>query len=145
MSVEETRRVLEAYFSGDHGDVSTLADDAVFRVMSTGEEHRGPEAIKAMLDYFYRQVFEADAHPRNLVVGEGSAAGEWDFVGRHIGEFAGVPATGKEVNIPLCVCYDGRQDRGGPHLLRSAGIPGASRCPGLSGVSRIPWGGGVSS
>lgn len=29
MSVEETRRVLEAYFSGAHADVSTLADDAV--------------------------------------------------------------------------------------------------------------------
>lgn len=79
--------------------------------MSTGEEHRGPEAIRAMLDYFYHQAFEADAHPRNLVVGEGTAAGEWDFVGRHTGEFAGVPATGKEVNVPLCVCYDLRDGK----------------------------------
>jgi predicted ester cyclase len=31
---------------------------------------------------------------------------EADFVGRHIGEFAGVPATGREVNVPYCVAYD---------------------------------------
>jgi predicted ester cyclase len=27
-------------------------------------------------------------------------------VGKHIGEFAGVPATHKDVRIPLCVVYD---------------------------------------
>jgi predicted ester cyclase len=31
---------------------------------------------------------------------------EGDFVGKHIGEFAGVPATGKTVRVPLCVVYD---------------------------------------
>jgi hypothetical protein len=29
-----------------------------------------------------------------------------DFVGKHIGEFAGIPATGKDVRVPLCVVYD---------------------------------------
>jgi predicted ester cyclase len=27
-------------------------------------------------------------------------------VGKHIGEFAGIPATGKDFRVPLCVVYD---------------------------------------
>lgn len=111
MSVEETRDVIERYFAADHGDVNVMADDVVFRVMATGDDHHGPEDITRMLDFFYHVAFEATARQRNLVIGEGSAVGEWDFVGRHIGEFAGVPATNREVNVPLCVAYDLRDGK----------------------------------
>lgn len=43
---------------------------------------------------------------RKITYGESSAVGEWDFVGKHVAEFAGVPATNKEVRVPLCVAYD---------------------------------------
>ncbi len=32
-------------------------------------------------------------------------------MGKHIGEFAGIPATGKDVKVPLCVVYDLENDR----------------------------------
>lgn len=35
-----------------------------------------------------------------------SAALAATFVGTHIGEFAGIPATGREVRVPLTVLYD---------------------------------------
>lgn len=111
MSADETRDVLERYFAADHGVGDVMADDAVFRIMATGEEYRGPEAIGQMLDFFYHRAFTAEARTRNLVIGEGSAVGEWEFVGRHTGEFAGVPATGKDVNVPLCVAYDLRDGK----------------------------------
>jgi predicted ester cyclase len=31
---------------------------------------------------------------------------EGDFVGKHIGEFVGIPATGKDVRVPMCISYD---------------------------------------
>jgi len=111
MRVEETRRVMERYVASEHGDVSDMADDVVFRVMATGDEHRTPAGVLAMLGYFYHGAFEATAEPRRFVVGPGSAVLEADFVGRHIGEFAGVPATGREVRVPLCVCYDLRNGK----------------------------------
>jgi predicted ester cyclase len=36
---------------------------------------------------------------------------EGDFVGKHIGEFAGIPATGKDVRVPICVVYDLENDQ----------------------------------
>ena len=40
--------------------------------------------------------------------------------GKHIGEFAGIPATGKQVRVPLTVVYDvanGRISRGRIYLI----------------------------
>ena len=111
MSVDETRAVMERYIASEHGDVSSMADDVVFRVMATGAEHHTPAGVLGMLQYFYSVAFEATAETRKFVVGPGSAVLEADFVGRHIGEFAGVPATGREVRVPLCVCYDLRDGK----------------------------------
>jgi steroid delta-isomerase-like uncharacterized protein len=106
MSVDATRAVMDRYLASGHGDLDVMAPDVCFTVMATGQEFRGPEAIAAMLTYFYRQAFDASAVNERLLVGSGRAFGEWDFVGRHVGEFAGVPATGKNVNVPLAVAYD---------------------------------------
>jgi predicted ester cyclase len=105
MTIDETRMVVEAYLEGGHG-LGALAEDAVFRVMATGQAARGREAIGQLLDYFYHQAFEARAEGINLVVGEGKAVFEGDFTGRQVGEFAGMPPSGREVHVPLCVSYD---------------------------------------
>ena len=36
---------------------------------------------------------------------------EGTFVGRHTGDFMGIPPTGKDVRVPLCVTYDLRDGR----------------------------------
>lgn len=108
MTADETREVVQRYLSSSHRDVSMMAPDVVFRDMGTGQEYRTPEGVLGMLDYFYHVAFDADAEPRNLLVGEGVAVIEADFVGRHVSEFAGVPATGKDVRVPLVVVYDVR-------------------------------------
>lgn len=105
MSLEATRQVVTAYLQ-NHGDSSYLAEDAVFTDMGTGEEYRGHDAIVRALDYVYHQAFQAEAHVRNTVIADGHAVAEGEFVGRHIGDFAGIPATGREVRVPICVAYD---------------------------------------
>ena len=111
MSIENTRRVMERYLDSSHADFSVLAEDVVFTMMGTGEATRGKEAVQGMLAYFYTLAFKAQAEPRVVVVGDGQAVFEGDFIGTHIGEFAGVPATGKSVRVPLCIVYELENDR----------------------------------
>lgn len=103
-SLSETQKNLKAYFESH--DVKYVAEDAVFTNMGTGEETRGREAIAGMLHYIYHVAFDAHAEIKNIIITEDKAVLEASFIGKHIGEFAGVPATNKEVNVPLCVTYD---------------------------------------
>lgn len=105
MSLEKTREVVTAYLR-NHGDPSLLAENAVFTDMNTGEEYRGRDAIARSLEYFYHQAFEARPEVHSTAIDDGHAVAEGEFIGRHIGDFAGIPATGREVRVPICVAYD---------------------------------------
>lgn len=130
MTVEQTREVVTKYVNSKHSDVSMMAEDVVFTDMATGEEYRGREGVSAMLNYVYHVAFDADAETRNTIFADGKAVLEADFVGKHVGEFAGIPATHKAVRVPLCVVYDveaGEIKRGRiyfetPALLRQLGV-----------------------
>ena len=119
MSVQRTRDAVERYLNSDHSDLSMMAEDVVFTTMATGDEHRGVEGVRRMLDYVYHQAFDARAETRNRIYAEDHAVLEGYFIGKHIGTFAGIEATGRQVRVPLCVVYDlqdGRIVRGRVYL-----------------------------
>ena len=119
MSVQRTRDAVERYLNSAHTDLSMMAEDVVFTTMATGDEHRGVEGVRRMLHYVYHEAFEAKAETRNRIYAENNAVLEGDFVGKHIGTFAGIEATGRQVRVPLCVVYDlqdGRIVRGRVYL-----------------------------
>jgi predicted ester cyclase len=91
-------------------DVMYVAENAVFKNMTTGEEIHGRKAIADMLNYMYHVAFDAKAIVNNTVITKNNALLEAGFAGKHIGEFAGIAATGKQVNVPLCVTYDLNED-----------------------------------
>ncbi len=111
MSAETVHALLTRFIESEHEDLSVLADDMVYTNMATGDEHRGREGARAMLQYIYHEAFDAHAEVRNLVCDETHAVLEATFVGRHTGDFAGVAATGKTVRVPFCVVYDMAGDK----------------------------------
>ena len=131
MSIESTRETMLRYFGSGHGDDTVMTEDVVFTVMATGQEHHGRDGVRGMLEYFYNIAFDASAASRAMIFDENNALWEGTLVGKHIGEFAGIPATGKEVRVPLCVVYDLENDqikRGRiyfeiPALFQQLGIP----------------------
>jgi steroid delta-isomerase-like uncharacterized protein len=111
MSIESTRDTIMRYFKSEHGDVSMMAKDVTFTIMATGQESIGPDAVLGMLNYLYHIAFDATFTTSLTLFGENNAMVEGDFVGKHIGEFNGIPATGKNVRVPLCIVYDLTNDQ----------------------------------
>jgi predicted ester cyclase len=110
MTVLETGRstmiaYLDALVARGTYDTFFTADASLY-VMGTDQEAHGRDHVVGLIRYLHEQAF--DAHPQLkclLVDGEKSAI-EADFVGRHIAEFAGTRATGKEIRVPYSVVYD---------------------------------------
>lgn len=111
MSIESNRKIISRYLDSNHSDLSMMAEDVVFTNMASGEKHSGPEAVSQMLNFMYHAAFDAHAETKNLIINETNAVFEADFFGKHIGEFAGIPATNKSVKVPLCVVYDIENDK----------------------------------
>lgn len=98
------KKNMEAYFQTH--DVKYVTEDAVFTHMSSGEKTIGREAVGQMLHYMYHVAFDAKADFTNSIITEDKAMVEGFFNGKHIGEFAGIPATNKQVSVPFCISYN---------------------------------------
>src|SRR5215468_5794323 len=109
MTVIETARstmtaYLDALLAG--GPYETFfTPDVNLCVMGTDQEAHGREQVVGMIRYLHEQTFEAHPQIKCLLVDGERAAVEADFVGRHVAEFAGKPATGKEIRVPYSVVY----------------------------------------
>jgi steroid delta-isomerase-like uncharacterized protein len=114
MSVEATSKTIRSYLDallarGDFAD--SFTNDITWTTVGTGPELQGRQPVRDFISWMHTQAFDAHPKVKTLVVGDGQAALEADFVGTHTGEFLGVPATGKSVQVPYCVVYDLRDDK----------------------------------
>jgi steroid delta-isomerase-like uncharacterized protein len=114
MSVEATSKTIRSYLDallarGDFAD--SFTNDITWTTVGTGPELQGRQPVRDFISWMHTQAFNAHPKVKTLVVGDGQAALEADFVGTHTGEFLGVPATGKSVQVPYCVVYDLRDDK----------------------------------
>ncbi len=100
----ENRRSIE-------GLLDTLCDEPVYQLMATGQEFRGREAVAD----FYRGLFaafpDASFDLVNVYVSENGVVEESVLQATHQGEWMGVKATGRPVELPLTIVFlmeDGR-------------------------------------
>jgi predicted ester cyclase len=88
-----------------------FTDDVVATFEGTDQRAVGREAAGQLIRYVHEGAFDARPELRNLLVDDGKAAIEADFVGTHTGEFAGIQPTGRPVRVPYSVVYDIRGDQ----------------------------------
>jgi predicted ester cyclase len=108
------RQVMQGYLDTlvRRGDFTVhFTDDVVATFEGTDQRATGREAAGQLIRYVHEGAFDARAELKNLLVDEGRAAIEADFVGTHTGEFAGLSATGRAVRVPYSVAYDLRDDQ----------------------------------
>ncbi len=108
MSVEATESTIRQYVDAllQGGDfASFFADDVVWTTMETGDRIRGREAVRDFIIALHSQLFDAAPELVNTTFADGVAGLEAVFVGTHVAEFAGVPATGAAVRLPYAMFY----------------------------------------
>jgi steroid delta-isomerase-like uncharacterized protein len=109
MSVETTAQTMRSYLDallarGDFADY--FSDEVTWTTVGADQELQGRQPVRDVLIWMHTQAFDAHPKVKTLVVGDGQAALETDFVGTHSGEFLGMAPTGKSVQVPYCVVYD---------------------------------------
>jgi steroid delta-isomerase-like uncharacterized protein len=85
---------------------SYLDDDVTVEIVGTTVAARGRQAVRDLITSLHTQAFDATVKVKTLIADEGQAALEAEFIGTHTGDFLGMAATGKPVNVPYCVMYD---------------------------------------
>jgi predicted ester cyclase len=109
MSADQVRQTMDGYMEallarGDYGRF--FAEDIAFSIVGTDQQLTGAEAAEQAIRFMHQGAFDAQPEFVGVLVGERGAAAEAVFVGTHVGEFAGVAATGNAVRVPYSVFYD---------------------------------------
>jgi steroid delta-isomerase-like uncharacterized protein len=138
MSSEETESTVRQYVDAllNGGDfASFFADEVMWTTMETGDQIQGREAVRDFIVAMHSQLFDAVPELVNLTCTDDVAGLEWVFVGTHIAEFAGVPATGAAVRLPYSVFYD---VSGGVIVALRAYFPVTALVQQLAGAPSAP-------
>lgn len=109
MSSEQTSAIIRPYLDaliGREDFAAYFDDDVTFEIVGTPQAGRGRQAVSDVITSLHTQAFDATVKVKALIVDEGQAALEAEFIGTHTGDFLGIAATGKPVNVPYCVVYD---------------------------------------
>jgi steroid delta-isomerase-like uncharacterized protein len=83
-----------------------FADDVTLEIVGTPQGAQGRDAVRDLITWMHTQAFDANPKIKTVISDDGHATLEADFVGTHTGEFLGIAATGRSVNVPYCVVYD---------------------------------------
>src|SRR3954452_11583516 len=107
-TVAGVRATMDAYLAAlvarqPYADFFT--NDAELVLVSGGQTVRGRDAVASTIRVLHEQAFDGSPELVSLVVDGDRAALEAEFVGRHIGEFAGVAPPGRAFRVPYSVHY----------------------------------------
>ena len=99
------RRMVEQVFTGGNIDLidELLTDDFVEHEQMEPGAGSGPEAVKQMMAGMRAAFPDLQVTVDSLIAEDDILAARTTWRGTHQGEFMGVPATGKDINLRLFV------------------------------------------
>ena len=112
--IEAARSTMTGYTDalvGRGNFASYFTDDVTFKLMWTDQEMHGRDAVEGFIRWFHEQAFDARPKVKAMLVDGDHGALEVEFVGQHVAEFMGKPASGKAVRVPYMAIYDLEGDR----------------------------------
>ena len=114
MTTEQTRETIQRYAEallsfGDYGRY--LSDDVTMTFMGADRVVSGRQNVVDTIRFFHERAFSSAITVGAVVIGEGEAMLEAEFIGTHIGEFEGIPPTLRAVKVPYSAAYSLKDDR----------------------------------
>ena len=109
MSVDATKGTIDAYLDAllNGGDFAQFFTDQVeWTTMETGEQIQGREQVRDFIVALHKELFDAHPELKKVIIADGIAVLEADFVSTHTGDFAGIAPTGATLRVPYSVVYD---------------------------------------
>lgn len=85
------------------GTLATLTADCVFEDMPTGMVHRGHAGVRDYYSAWWSAFGNAPERSRRYVADPATLIVETHFVGRHVGAWEGLAATGRTIDLPVMI------------------------------------------
>ena len=76
-----------------------FTDDSIFEDLAFAAKFQGLDQIRYFVDLTYAGSPDFRVVPNQIIVGDAMAAAAWTMSGIHIGDFPGLPATGKRFEV----------------------------------------------
>jgi hypothetical protein len=86
MAEDTTSTTIRTYLDAlvARGDFAThFADDVILQIVGTPQQARGREAVRNLITWLHTQAFDASPKVKTVIMDDGHAVLEADFVGRH--------------------------------------------------------------
>lgn len=100
--IEVTRQIITAFV--ENPVAVTLAEEAALQDHAQGRVYQGRTAVEGVLQAFFATGFPgAQIEVHSSTADETSAVLEFDLCGKQDGPFLGIPATGREVVLPMVI------------------------------------------
>jgi predicted ester cyclase len=97
-SLAEDQRDLE-------GLIETLTEDCVYEIFPTGQRWEGHPGARAFYTTFLGAFPDVKFHLADIAIGPQGVIEVVNMVGTHLGEWAGVAATGKAVSLRIVIHF----------------------------------------
>ena len=110
MSLHQNKRLWQKHVLAENrrsiqGLLDTLCDEPVYKIMATGEEHRGRDAVAAFYLGLFEAVPDATFDLVNVYIGEAGVVEESVLRGTHQGKWMGVEPAGMKIELPLTIVF----------------------------------------
>jgi steroid delta-isomerase-like uncharacterized protein len=99
------RHVLAENRRSINGLLETLCDDPIYKIMASSATFKGKDQVAQFYTGLFDGVPDANFELINAFVGEEGVVEESILRGMHGGTLFGVPATGREIALPLTIVF----------------------------------------